>query len=380
MQRKIFVSKDRFEASHISTFIIDVTNECNLRCKYCCFSGNYPGMRTHSASFMDGATLEAALEFILNHADPEEALNVSFFGGEALLRLETIVRAIEYLQLKFGDRVTFDISTNGTTLDAATITRICGLRNVNISVSLDGCREIHDRNRINAAGKGSYDTVIENLRIFRNSYPEEYDKRVRLLITAESLEDIRTMNLNFRELKKFIGHRPLFISHVYTNFSQGKLYQESAEEKKAFLEEAYARKTAGTEDLYTIVLDDLLKKTRRNFAVGDNKLIPLHTCLDDMYSIHIDVDGKLFPCEKFAAEPSIGNVFDGLDHQAMSRMSIEYAFRRTLICGQCEEIEYCTRCLADTKMKINEQRQMCSSYRDNIRLAHHFQQLIQNNA
>lgn len=41
--------------------------------------------------------------------------------------------------------------------------------NISIGVSLDGCKEVNDKNRIDANGNGTYDLVVNNIKnIFQN--------------------------------------------------------------------------------------------------------------------------------------------------------------------------------------------------------------------
>lgn len=366
---KLFLCSDKFSCNSISNFTIEITQRCNFRCKYCCYSGNYSGMRTHSDKSMSKETIIDSIEFIKKHAHSEDQIVVSFFGGEALLEIDRIVFIIESLNAFFGERISYDVSTNGLLLTDDIIKRLLKY-DIGISVSLDGCQEIHDKNRVLPSGDGTFVNVVNNLLHFKKSYAGEYSKRIRILITAGSIEDVIVMNNYFDKFEELLGDKPLFISHIYPNFKKGLLYEDDIYFKKRFLDKAVEHKKRGIYDLYTIMLDDLLKHANKRFD-DDCALsrVNLHTCLNNMYSIFIDVSGNLGPCEKFDTYHYIGNVKSGINKTLLQKYAYSYCIRKNILCGSCDYIEYCKRCLADLKMSLSEQRQMCKIYQENINLA-----------
>lgn len=367
--KKSFRCSDRFISNNISNFTVEITQQCNFRCIYCCYSGSYTGMRTHTSKVMDMKTILHSIEFIKLHAHASDKIVVSFFGGEALLGLDSILIFVDNLNQFFGDRVSFDISTNGLLLTTEIIDQLM-CYNIGVSVSLDGCKEIHDKYRKTISGKESYDTIVSNLKCFKERYPEEYKKRIRLLVTVGSLEDIMAMNDNYSNFKELLGDKPLFISHIYPNFSKNELYEDDFTLRKRFYDKALEHKKNGINDLYTIVLDDLLKKKDKVFSCIEScNTVNLKTCLDDMYCIFIDVEGQLYPCEKFKPCHFIGDVKTGINDKLLRKWSVIYNFRRTALCGDCQQIEYCKRCLADLKMSFSEQKQMCAIYKENLELS-----------
>ena len=377
---KSFLCSNRFIYNSISNFTIEITQKCNFRCIYCCYSGNYSNMRTHTGKSMSKETILDSIEFIKHYAHKEDNIVVSFFGGEALLQVDQIVFIIDNLNAYFGTRISFDISTNGLLLTPDIIERFLKY-NIGISVSLDGCRTIHDRNRILSSGEGTYDRIVANLLYFKNTYPDEYNKRIRILITVGSLEDIVIMNKNFEKFENLLGIKPPFVSHIYPNFKKKQLYKDDISLKIMFLNKAVEHKKRGMYDFYTIILDDLLKKTKKRFECDKNcTCIQLKTCLNNMYSVFIDVDGRLCPCEKFDTSHFIGDVKLGISIKLLQKWSCIYSIKRTFLCCNCKIIEYCTRCLADLKMSFSEQEQMCAIYRENIELAQLYKYKTEQNA
>lgn len=366
---RTFRSADRFIQNEITNFTIEITQKCNFRCSYCCFSGEYAHMRSHSSRSMSKDIILKSIDFIENNAHNEERISVSFFGGEALLGIKSILFIMKELNNFFGERICFDISTNGYILSPHIVDALLNY-NVGVSVSLDGCKVIHDKNRRTINGSPTYDIIVSNLKNFKLRHPSEYNKRVRILITSGFLHEIKLMNEYYSELCELIGEKPLFISHIYPNFKNGVVYDDSVSEIMDFYRIAIEKRKNGISDLYTILLDDIMKKSKKKFVCNETaNRINLRTCLDCLYSAFIDIDGNISPCEKFDSKHHIGDVTNGIDIRLLKKWSYIYSLRRTFLCGKCEIVEFCSRCLADLKMTSAEQRLMCEIYKKNVQVA-----------
>lgn len=366
----VYLPSMSFETRHITNFVLEVTRQCNLRCTYCCYSGSYEGFWAHSAACMTDETLDLVIGFICRHAHPSDNLSVSFYGGEALLCLPAIVRTVGRLHQLFGSRISFDISTNGYALDSRAVTTIVNLPQTGVSVSLDGCRETHDANRRGLHGEPTYDVITANLLRFKALYPDEYHKRIRILITAKHLSDIRIMQQNFGFLSSLLGEKPLLVSKVSPNFSTGHYYWDSLEEKQRFMRKALAYKDRGEHNLYTILLDELLKKAvRKSVCPPGCRTIRHYTCMNNLYSCFINCLGELYPCEKVAEGLCIGSVGKGFELKKMRSIAVAYSLRRSLLCNGCKAVEYCRRCPKDLSMSYLDNKMMCREYQENIELA-----------
>ena len=113
----------------MSMFIIEVTQQCNLRCHYCCYSGNYNNRRTHNNLFMTDDTVMRCIKFIKQHADAKAPqITVCFYGGEALLAKKQIDFIINNLRNEMQQvNFLFSISTNGILLSPDVADWICSL-------------------------------------------------------------------------------------------------------------------------------------------------------------------------------------------------------------------------------------------------------------
>lgn len=53
------------ELPFVSSFTIGVTEQCNLRCSYCYYSGSYPEHRSHSINSLSVDQIPSIITFIL---------------------------------------------------------------------------------------------------------------------------------------------------------------------------------------------------------------------------------------------------------------------------------------------------------------------------
>lgn len=69
--------------NHLTQLIINVTEDCNLRCEYCLYSGNYTGRRKHNrTSDTPWGVAKKAIDFFYRHSRLSEEKYISFYGGE----------------------------------------------------------------------------------------------------------------------------------------------------------------------------------------------------------------------------------------------------------------------------------------------------------
>jgi sulfatase maturation enzyme AslB (radical SAM superfamily) len=127
---------------------------------------------------MSWAVLKSALDLLLHSEHPKPEL--TFYGGEPLLELPSIIRAIEYLDANKGGRVAVSIFTNGTLLDRGTL-RLFARRGVDVQISLDGSEAAQE-----LRAPSTYDRIDRALSRLRDEHPEFLCDRCGVAITLSS--------------------------------------------------------------------------------------------------------------------------------------------------------------------------------------------------
>lgn len=356
--------------NHISMFTIEMTQQCNMRCTYCCYSGEYRDRRAHNSKEISFDTLDRTIDFIVAYADnSSNEITICFYGGEALLAQKKIQYFMNRLQNIVGDRVSYTLSTNGLLLTEKVVDWICGINKFLLNVTIDGDEVMHDAHRLTKNGNGSFNTIISNLEAFKVRYPEQYERRVRFLSTAYTLEDIRKLSLTWDTIDVLKGKMPVHISLVIPNFADSNRVYDTNESKDYFYASAFEDYKKGEASIQAAYLKKLLAIVEERSIEPLPTKLEIITCYQDLFSCFINVQGDLYACEKFCEEFSIGNVSSGFDIEKMLRITQRFTDRKNKHCGSCWAQRLCRMCLTGLNHSDGEIEKMCNMERETIELA-----------
>jgi uncharacterized protein len=143
---------------------LNVTASCNLRCTYCWNNGGAYG-RTVVEKKMTERTALAAVDLLVRHSAEKDDLLVDFYGGEPLLNFPVLKATMDYcssLSPDCGRSFSYKVTTNGTLLTPEMIAYF-GERGVALGVSIDGVKQVHDRNRPLASGAATWKSILKNV-------------------------------------------------------------------------------------------------------------------------------------------------------------------------------------------------------------------------
>ena len=152
-------TRDRF--SHVfngtSLHVITTTLRCNQKCIYCHALSRPMDAKEYD---MDEETARAVVDFIFQ--SPSKTIGIEFQGGEPLANFDIIKYIIEYAKKKNRTEkrnMRFMIVSNMTMM-TKDILKYLLKNSVSLCTSLDGPKEVHDKNRPYFDGRGSYDDVV----------------------------------------------------------------------------------------------------------------------------------------------------------------------------------------------------------------------------
>lgn len=145
-----------------------VTGACNLRCDYCATRERYLSPAGHN-DLMGKETALQAVDFVASHVDGGPLL-LKFFGGEPLIGID-VIRAIVAEIERRGIECEKLIATNGLLLDEDIIDFLAAKR-FQTFISLDGPGEVHDAHRRDAKGCGTYQRVVDKVRLIQQRQPQ----------------------------------------------------------------------------------------------------------------------------------------------------------------------------------------------------------------
>lgn len=182
---------NKAEKNSLPCFLVIPTYNCNLRCTYC-YERTYEIKKDNeerTIKIIDEQYKrinEIVKEYKKVNKDIDNRLiRITIMGGEPLLKPnKNIVKHIIDTAKENG--YTIDAVTNGVDLD-----EFVDLLDDNcvdhIQVTLDGSRNIHDKRRIFANGKGSFNIIIKNIELALKRNIKIY---LRVNVDNENINDL----------------------------------------------------------------------------------------------------------------------------------------------------------------------------------------------
>lgn len=344
----------------VHMFIIATTEQCNLRCTYCCYSGEYEGNHSHNSRTLCEGDIQAIYDFIAKTAKTKP-IRISFYGGEPLVNYPLIQYAIQAGQQRWEDDVTFSVSTNGTLL---TEERIDWLVNngVELAISIDGTQPFHDAHRVDAKGNGSYTKVRNALAYLHNNTFNQYPKVV-LMMTLPSVSTLISIAQAWHKDEVLQHYAPTHISGLTPNFSQGVKKEDWETLKTQYIQLLDTYEQHPEWSVLQTFFDEIVSywKNRPVFEVSEST--PLSTCMPVNTKLYIDANLQLAVCEKFNDRFRIGSINVGIDWQKANEMTKEYYRKRENRCTYCPAVRMCNMCLTSIAYTDEQWDTLCHNER-----------------
>ena len=346
------------ELPNVDNFVISITENCNLRCTYCCYSGKYKNNRIHGTKSMSADDIDAIYEFIKRTVKSKD-LKIAFYGGEPLTNLPLLKYAIEKASVFFqGYNLSVSISTNGVLLTPCTIDWFIK-RNVRIDISIDGHKQIHDRQRINVTGNGSFDYVYKALSYIKQQHPQYLKENVLLLMTLTSLSDLETIARHWAKDEILCNLVPTKISSLAPNFKVGVTECDYEELVEKYLELLSCYERHRDWVVLQVFFEQCIAYWINRPILDASDSIPMSTCLPISNKLYIDANMKIGVCEKIADRYRIGNVDNGIDWKEANNLVSSYYKHRKDRCRKCPAVRMCNLCLTAVEYNDSQWNILC---------------------
>lgn len=349
------------------TITFNTTEDCNLACKYC-----YETNKRRRT--MDISTARKFIDLILADEDPcgiaslkdnridwlYDSITLDFIGGDSLMQPRLLDRILSYWTgrvyssgspnaMKWRHNWRASISSNGTLFANPEVRAFIDdwLPVLSIGVSIDGCPQIHDENRVFVDGRPSMPVIMEWWDWYRQRFPQD-SRTTKATCSRNSIPHLH-------ESLKFM-HEDMGINWVNQNFimedsgSTTEDYHELRRQMELCVEYVHRHK----DDLYWSMID------RDNFALahrseGGDWYTKGHCGSGTMPALGID--GRIYPCFRFlphtqeGESPVIcGDVDKGMYNKGAFKLVCEASYRANCTtkeeCRNCGCESGCTYCIA----------------------------------
>ena len=324
----------------IKALCLHVSHACDLTCSYC-FAGQ--GRFNGPAALMSYEVGKGAIDFLIANSGGRRNLEIDFFGGEPLLNFDVVKDIVAYAisrEAETGKNFRFTLTTNGMGVTDQVIdfaNRECH----NVVLSLDGRKEIHDRERRSAGsvvdgveiprGTGSYDIIVPK---FQRMVAARTGKDCGS-VKVEDIPDwvtrgVDTGNVNYYMRGTFTHYNPDFTEDIFhmTELGFDELSMEpvvtSSDSEFALTEEDLPILM----EQYEILSKEMLQ--RDGDTPGAQPFTFYHYLLDLSHGpciykrisgcgsgteyFAVTPQGELYPCHQFVGDPKylMGDIWNGI--------------------------------------------------------------------
>lgn len=339
---------------------LELTQACNLRCSYCVYSGKFPGRRTHSTIHMAEEISLQAVEMFKKYSRQRSTVSLNFYGGEALLRFEQLRMLTALAREKLSPRrVVVHIGTNGTLLNDEICRWLNETQDVYLDVTLNG--ESHDRYRRYVDGRPTKKDILNHTAYLRRHYPTAAE-RVNFICNAYSSLEMEAL-CDFYDA---MGIAPALITDIEPPPGDQGFPSAGDEDLKA--EAKLRRQYLETDSPFLCALYEpgLLRIHHRSAAHLDGVVRLEGTCLPFLSNLFVSAQGNLGLCEK-ASAPPLGDVWSGIDLEAVAAMMRAYASALGGRCGNCWAQRLCSVCYRNVHAGEGGPSQaVCRSMRESV--------------
>ena len=356
-----FVSEDEYKKrlENVTQLTLEVTQRCNMRCKYCIFNEDFPLHRNHGYSDMNWDIAKRSIDYFVRlinsplRANTAYSSCLGFYGGEPLLNFSLLKKCVEYIKTKkLNEAIRFNITTNGTLLNRVIIEFFIE-HDFDVLISLDGPKIEHDKNRIFKNGKPTYDILLKNLNILKTINKGYFDRSVSFNSVHTYETDIENVINYF--IIEFDNKIPRFDEGDYkiNDSPETLLKMKMHNKQKNELFSKYRDFEVNGEKggrLFNLLNrffgTDYNRFKRRNYSLPEKFLLNGATCIPGTRKIYVSIDGKFHVCEQVHPGFSIGDCWNGVSYERAKKLYENFKNNILNECNNCIAVHNCYICIA----------------------------------
>lgn len=320
-----------------SGVMLNVTDACNLRCRYC-FVEKHPHYMT-----LDTAKDVLKLLVEINKDNPKSYKHVNFFGGEPTLMWdELIVPLVEFSKEEFGDQqIHFGMTSNGILLNESRLKWMAD-NEVSLLFSMDGDKEVQDYNRPSSDGKGSFDLLGETIMLIPKYLPNTTYRGTIIPKTCDKL----FQGITFASA---CGYKSCFFCpnefETWTEEDCSKLAAEVRKYTMYFID-SFRRNERPM--LFSPFAKAYKEIVTHNDCIKKNEYLSRNCTMCGLGSgtVSINYEGKIFGCQELPSRGCennlyyLGDIYKGIDLNRKNNLLNRYTSEKVT----CEKPSYCIAC------------------------------------
>lgn len=352
---------------NLKNVVFEVTEKCNLKCKYCGLSERlYEKYDVREFRDLPFEKAKLMIDYLFNLwnknyiEDTNLPLIVSFYGGEPLLNISLIKKIVDYIEnLNItGRQILYAMTTNAILLDKHMDYLV--KKDFNLAISLDG-DEMAQSYRIDRAGNNSFNRVMRNVKLLQHTYSDYFKSyQVTFISVLHNRNDVEPL-LDF--FKAHFDKTPMInplSSHSINEDKKDEFWAMYQNKSQSLLKSTNCE---AIQDKYFLTmpkglrLSQFLYHTSGNIYYNYNQLlmqkygsdvVSTGTCTPFSKKLFLAVDGKILPCERIDHDFDVGYVHDTfveLDCNYVAERHNYYLLKVKDRCLNCVGSRFCFQCI-----------------------------------
>ena len=322
----------------VSVLIKPSSSACNMACKYCFYRDEAQNRSESFMGFMTPETAEMTVKRAFEFA--EGSCSFMFQGGEPTLSGLEFFKSFIELEKKHNTKnikVFNSIQTNGF----AVTEEWAGFFSENhflVGLSLDGTAELHNLNRTDSSGSGTFNRVMKTAALF-DRFGVEYN-----ILTVLTGKNARSIEKIYNFCKKNNFNYLQFIPCLDAFGADGKSsYSLTNDEYKSFLITLFGQWLADLKSGRYISIRNI-DNIMQIMLGGRPEICSLRGCCSVQFAV--EGDGSVYPCDFYVLdEYKIGDVYNNSFKEMVSsencRSFLEGSFAVPHKCKECECFAIC---------------------------------------
>lgn len=362
-------------ASNAKTLIVELTEECNIRCTYCVFDESDKTERNHSTKDMPQDLALKSVENFFKRTNGEESYLV-FYGGEPLLNYSLLKLMVSHANEISRKKIKFSFTTNGISLTKEKFDFLIE-NDFRITISIDGPQPIHDKRRVSKNGKGTFSIVEKNILELVDYNNNFYYKNVDFNCTISDFKDVQQINAFFKTSNIFKRENVRFSPVISKSIDLDRsisLSVSDADLRSVLRSGGSATfKNSANDNIDPIqdsFIGDIVRKIKFR-ELDDEAKNGKKICIPFVNRTYVRASGETQFCERIQSYELLDNQ-ENLESVSKKIYEIFYDFKVDS-CSKCFAYNFCEMCPASfmANGNFNEEISLkkCSSYRENVKKA-----------
>lgn len=367
------------QIDNLKVLTFEVTDKCNLRCRYCAYGDMYYGYDERLSKNMSFEAAKKLLDYLFSRwqnspsISEERNIAIGFYGGEPLMNFKLIIEIVEYVLENLPPKmsVQFNMTTNAMLIDKYIDYLV--RHNFKLLISLDGDKE-DNCYRVTPNNKNAFDLIYRNVKAIQNKHPDFFRKNVAFNSVFHVKSDVdRIVDFFKKEFNKTTSLSDINNSDIKDK-KQFSLLQKSVfnsidSSVKSFAldkELMYNSPRISSLTYFLHYLTNEVYKDYRMLLYGDKKysLLNTGTCIPFERKMYLTVNGRILVCERIDHDLSVGTVTENgveIDTAKIARIYNSYYKKLYDQCKSCYSQASCSQCMF--YLNIKEKKTKCHNFK-----------------